>query len=158
MKNLIVTVLGLSLLASGAAMAAPGNERGHGPQDRAPAHTAQPAPGKAGPAAHHAGPQAKGHPGAPGHHGAPLPPPRPGMAHGKGPSPHMAPPRGMHNAPVYRTGYRLPAHAPGVVVRDWRAQGLRQAPRGHEWRRIDGRYLLVAVATGVITDIVLHRH
>lgn len=158
MRNIIATVLGLSLLVSGAAMAAPGNERGRGPDDRGPAGAAQHAPGKGAPMAHRMdvprGPAADHRPGPA---SRPLPPPRPGMGVAHGPSRHMAPPpRGGHHAPVYRKGYRLPPHAHGVVVRDYRGHGLHKAPRGHEWRSIDGRYLLVAIATGVITDIVLN--
>lgn len=44
-----------------------------------------------------------------------------------------------------------------VVVRDYRTYRLRQPPRGYHWvRGDDGQYLLVAVATGIIMDIVLH--
>lgn len=42
-------------------------------------------------------------------------------------------------------------------VRDWHARHLREPPRGHRWLHIDGDYVLAAVATGVITAIVLGR-
>ena len=42
-------------------------------------------------------------------------------------------------------------------VRDWHARHLREPPRGHRWLNIDGDYVLAAVATGVITAIVLGR-
>jgi Predicted integral membrane protein len=44
-----------------------------------------------------------------------------------------------------------------VVVDDWRTRRLREPPRGYHWVRDDddGQFLLVAVATGIITDIVL---
>lgn len=145
MKNLIATVLGLSLLASGAAMANPGK----GPEHRPAAPSAH-APVRANPPSH---PGAPGKGVAPAHRPAP-----PAMAHGHGPARHVAPPP-RHMAPppvVYRPGYRLPPHVHGIQVRDYRAHGLRKAPRGHEWRRIDNRYLLVAIATGVITEVVLN--
>jgi Ni/Co efflux regulator RcnB len=71
--------------------------------------------------------------------------------------------------PAYHPGYGQPRWARGVryydngygptyVVRDYRGYGLRAPPRGHYWRRSDaGDYLLVAVATGIITDLIL-RH
>ena len=41
-------------------------------------------------------------------------------------------------------------------MNDWRGYGLRTPPRGHYWRRSDsGDYLLVALATGIIADIIL---
>ncbi len=38
---------------------------------------------------------------------------------------------------------------------DWRGHHLRQPPRGYEWREVDGNYVLAAVATGVIADLLL---
>ncbi|RYZ70882.1 MAG: hypothetical protein EOP91_12390 [Lysobacteraceae bacterium] len=83
-----------------------------------------------------------------------------------------APPRVVYR-PVYRNdyhpGYGPPRWARGgryydagygrtYVVRDYRGYGLRAPPRGHYWRRSDaGDYLLVAVATGIIADLIL-RH
>ncbi len=82
--------------------------------------------------------------------------------------------------PVYRGGYyrappvvyRAPArsyywqrgsryydrgYGPTYVVTDYRPYGLRAPPRGYGWRRSDaGDFLLVAAATGIITDLVLH--
>lgn len=72
--------------------------------------------------------------------------------------------------PVYRPVYVTPAprwargvrydyrgYGPTYVVRDYHGYGLRAPPRGHYWRRSDaGDFLLVAVATGLITDLILH--
>lgn len=41
-------------------------------------------------------------------------------------------------------------------VNDWRARGLPAPPRGHHWSYIDGRYVLIAAATGIITSIILN--
>jgi len=41
---------------------------------------------------------------------------------------------------------------------DWRARHLRQPPYGYEWREVDGRYVLAAVATGIIASIILPSH
>lgn len=39
---------------------------------------------------------------------------------------------------------------------DWRRHHLRAPPRGYEWRQVDGRYVLAAVATGLIASIILN--
>lgn len=41
---------------------------------------------------------------------------------------------------------------------DYRAHHLRKPPRGHEWREVDGNYVLAAVATGVIASIIANHH
>ena len=41
-------------------------------------------------------------------------------------------------------------------VNDWRARGLPAPPRGQHWSYIDGRYVLIAAATGIITSIILN--
>ena len=38
---------------------------------------------------------------------------------------------------------------------DYRRYNLRQPPRGYEWRRNNDRYILGAVATGVILSVIL---
>ncbi|HEV8695817.1 MAG TPA: RcnB family protein [Lysobacter sp.] len=46
---------------------------------------------------------------------------------------------------------------PRYYVDDYDYYRLRQPPRGHRWVRTDdGRFILVAVATGIIADILLH--
>ncbi|PIJ48812.1 hypothetical protein BL250_02365 [Erwinia sp. OLTSP20] len=54
--------------------------------------------------------------------------------------------RGHPVPPDYRDGYR---------VDDWRERGLRQPPEGEHWAYIDGNYVLIAAATGIITSIIL---
>jgi len=56
-------------------------------------------------------------------------------------------------------GERMSDHYHGrvVVVNDYRARHLRVPPRGYHWVRDDNNnLLLVAIATGVITDMVLN--
>jgi len=58
-------------------------------------------------------------------------------------------------------GDRLPGNygESRYAVQDWRAHNLRRPPRGYHWVRDDNNdFLLAAVATGVIADIVLHNH
>ncbi len=52
----------------------------------------------------------------------------------------------------WERGYRY--GGPRYVVHDWHQYGLRTPPSGYHWVRADGDYLLIAVATGVILDIV----
>ena len=67
--------------------------------------------------------------------------------------PGYGPPRWARGGRYYDDGY-----GPTYVVRDYRGYGLRAPPRGYYWRRSDaGDYLLVAVATGIIADLIL-RH
>ena len=44
-----------------------------------------------------------------------------------------------------------------VYVDDYRHYELHAPPPGHRWvRSDDGRYILIAVATGIIADVLLH--
>jgi Ni/Co efflux regulator RcnB len=58
----------------------------------------------------------------------------------------------------YRGG-RLPGdyRSRQYVVDDWRAHHLRQPPRGYHWVQTGGDYVLVAIATGIIADILLNQ-
>ncbi|MGY1530361.1 RcnB family protein [Luteimonas sp. A649] len=77
--------------------------------------------------------------------------PRPVVVHH--PSAYRGPPpwaRGRH--------YGYGGYAPTYVVNDYRPYGLHHPPRGHHWRRSDaGDFLLVAIATGIIADVILGR-
>ncbi|MFT4191006.1 MAG: RcnB family protein [Comamonas sp.] len=59
----------------------------------------------------------------------------------------------------FARGERLPQDYRGrqYVVEDWRAHNLRQPPRGQHWVQVGGQYVLVAIATGVITSILLNQ-
>ena len=67
-------------------------------------------------------------------------------------------PPGRHN------GWHKQDYRRGVVyverryyVDDYRHYDLAPPPPGHRWvRGEDGRYILIAVATGIIADIILH--
>ena len=63
------------------------------------------------------------------------------------------PPHGWARGHDYRRGYRGPVY----VINDYSRYDLRRPPRGHHWIRDDrGNMLLVAVATGIIADLLLH--
>lgn len=59
----------------------------------------------------------------------------------------------------WRRGDRLPSyHRSYYRAVDWRAERLRQPPRGYHYVRDDrGQILLVGIATGVILSILLSR-
>jgi len=78
----------------------------------------------------------------------------------------------VHHRPVVRHYHPAPRHVgpprwarghyihhynrPVYVVHDYHGYGLRHPPRGHRWMRDDrGDLLLVAIATGVIVDMLL---
>jgi Ni/Co efflux regulator RcnB len=42
------------------------------------------------------------------------------------------------------------------VVDDWRGHGLRSPPRGYHWVQTGGDYVLVAIATGAILELLLN--
>lgn len=73
--------------------------------------------------------------------------------HHRGPPP---PPRYAHHH--WERGHRYDGRV--IVVDRWHDyRGLREPPRGYHWVRDDddGQFLLVAVATGIIADIVLQQ-
>lgn len=67
----------------------------------------------------------------------------------RGAGPNRAYHRGDRLPPQYRT-YQY-------VVEDWRGHGLRQPPRGYRWVQSGGDYILVAIATGLILELLLNR-
>lgn len=65
--------------------------------------------------------------------------------------------RGRHEG-WYKKGGRVPVEyrSSRYIVTDWRTYHLRQPPRGYAWVRSDNNeYLLIAIATGIIADILL---
>lgn len=81
-------------------------------------------------------------------------------AYGYGPGYGYAPPPRHYGPPRWSRGHRIHDYgwAPTYVVVDYDRYGLRHPPRGYHWRRDDrGDWLLVAVATGIIADVILNR-
>jgi Ni/Co efflux regulator RcnB len=62
--------------------------------------------------------------------------------------------------PVSHFGWRRGAYVPvgyrGYYVQDWGYYGLRPPPRGYRWIYADGNFVLMAAATGLIADLVIH--
>ncbi|WP_261642748.1 RcnB family protein [Erwinia mallotivora] len=61
--------------------------------------------------------------------------------------------------PQFRKGHALEARyrGDGYRVNDWQKHGLKAPPPGHRWQNVDGNYVLIAVATGVITSVIAHQ-
>ncbi len=57
----------------------------------------------------------------------------------------------------FRRGQPAPRRYRGGDYRvdDWRDRGLDEPPRGAHWAYIDGNYVLIAAATGLITAIIV---
>jgi Ni/Co efflux regulator RcnB len=57
--------------------------------------------------------------------------------------------RGRHIPREYRSNQ--------YVVNDWRGHRLSAPPRGHQWVQVGSDYVLIAVATGVIVNLLLNQ-
>lgn len=71
------------------------------------------------------------------------------------------PPQAYYGNPYYRPGYSswrrgsvLPSYYRGYVVNDYHRYHLRPPPRGYAWYRAGDDYLLAAVASGLIFEII----
>lgn len=76
------------------------------------------------------------------------------------------PPAAYYGRPGFRPGYtswRRGAYLPsyyrggGYVVNDYYRYSLRQPPRGYYWYRTGNDYVLAAIATGLIFDVIANR-
>jgi Ni/Co efflux regulator RcnB len=56
----------------------------------------------------------------------------------------------------WRSGGRVPVEyrSRNYVVNDWRGQHLQAPPRGYQWMGVGGDFVLAAIATGVIAQII----
>lgn len=66
--------------------------------------------------------------------------------------------RGAGPNHAYYPGQRLPAYyrSRSYVVEDWRGHRLSAPPRGYHWVQTGGDYVLVAIATGIILQLLLN--
>ena len=67
--------------------------------------------------------------------------------------------RGVGPNHSYYRGDRMPTQYRSYqyVVEDWRGHGLRVPPRGYHWVQNGNDYVLVAIATGLILELLLSR-
>ena len=65
--------------------------------------------------------------------------------------------RGAGPQHAFHKGGRLPGEylKPQYVVSDWRGHHLSAPPRGYQWVQTGGDFVLAAIATGVILNLVL---
>ena len=65
--------------------------------------------------------------------------------------------RGAGPDHAFRRGGRLPTEyrSRQYVVDDWRSHHLNAPPRGYQWVQTGADYVLVAVATGLIAQVLL---
>jgi Ni/Co efflux regulator RcnB len=65
--------------------------------------------------------------------------------------------RGAGPEQNFRRGGRLPPEYRGrqYVVDDWRGHHLSAPPRGYQWVQTGGDYVLIAIATGIIAQLLL---
>jgi Ni/Co efflux regulator RcnB len=67
--------------------------------------------------------------------------------------------RRYYNArgPEFRRGHRLPAELRHnqYVVSNWRSHRLSAPPRGYHWVQVGPDYVLAAIATGVILNMII---
>lgn len=71
------------------------------------------------------------------------------------------PPQAYYGSPYFRPGYmawqrggHLPPTYRGYVIQDYNRYHLRRPPHGYAWYRVGNDYLLAAIASGVIFDII----
>lgn len=71
------------------------------------------------------------------------------------------PPQAYYGNPYYRPGYaswrrggQLPPYYRSYVVYDYHRYHLRRPPSGYAWYRVGDDYLLAAIASGLIYDII----
>ncbi|MES2940594.1 MAG: RcnB family protein [Pseudomonadota bacterium] len=69
--------------------------------------------------------------------------------------------RQYYNArgPEFRRGGHLPPELRNrtYVVNDWRGHRLAAPPRGYQWVQVGPDYVLAAIATGVIANLILNQ-
>ena len=58
----------------------------------------------------------------------------------------------------WRKGARVPSEYRHrhYVVNDWRGHNLKEPPRGYHWVQHGNDYVLAAIATGIIADILMN--
>lgn len=57
---------------------------------------------------------------------------------------------------AWRRGGYVPRPYRRLYVQDWGYYGLRPPPPGHRWVYVDGNFVLMAVATGLIVDVIIN--
>lgn len=111
----------------------------------------QPEPGRGGAQMRHPAPQVQLRASAQ-HYPAAKPGKAPNHAQAGGARRGAGPDRNLHRGGKLPPSYRSKHY----VVDDWRGHGLQRPARGQQWVQVGADYLLVAAATGLIAQIILH--
>lgn len=169
MKQVVATILSLSVLVAGSALAAPASVSPGAPVPAAATTSALPAGSPVavagrtqdrqvvpGQGRHHKGPDGHRRMHADGPQG-----PRQLHAgrHHRHEGMHRRGGPGMardHGQRRLQLGAPLAENRQGVVVTEHRRHGLQKAPRGQEWRRIGERYVRVTSGSNVVNEIVIN--
>lgn len=73
--------------------------------------------------------------------------------------PYAYPPPDRYGARVWRRGDRFPVgYGRAFGPSDYARHGLYAPPRGYQWVQAGNDFLLTALATGVILDVLIHAH
>ena len=137
-RTLVAAVLALSLTCSGASFA---QDRGNNGERGNQGHGRQAQPQHGGQAAPRAEQHSNNRPGNQGR------PDQGGQRDERGAGPDHNFHRGGHLPTQYRSNQ--------YVVDDWRGHHLSAPPRGYHWVQTGGDYVLVAIATGIIMQLLL---
>ncbi|MBT0725620.1 hypothetical protein HH682_14620 [Rosenbergiella sp. S61] len=72
--------------------------------------------------------------------------------------PHYARRDFFYGGHHFRPGGRYPHryYQDRYWVNDWHRHGLGAPPSGQRWAKVNGNYVLIAIATGVITSLILN--
>lgn len=62
---------------------------------------------------------------------------------------------GRHHG--WKKGNRLPPNYRGHVVKNYSHYKLRKPPRGYHWVKVDNDYMLIGIASGIISSIIAGR-
>jgi len=64
-----------------------------------------------------------------------------------------------YNAHEWHRGDRLPSEYRNrqYVVNDWRGHRLSAPPRGYQWVQVGNDYVLAAIATGIIANLIINQ-
>jgi Ni/Co efflux regulator RcnB len=132
MKRLLHAALALSLISPAVALAQPYNQGGPPGTEHGPGNRGEGGP----PGAEH----------GPGNRGEGE----------RGPAPANP---GQHEAMSQKREWHRGDHFEGHrYVLDWHRHHLRQPPRGYEWVHDGNQYVMIAIASGVIADVLVHAH
>jgi hypothetical protein len=84
----------------------------------------------------------------------PGPPPGPGYDHPPGHPPGPPGPPGGPGWHQWHQGEHY--HGDRYAVHNWQHYHLRPPPPGYEWVQDGGQFVMIAVATGIIADIIVN--